>query len=280
MKPESAVFEGHGIRRHYDEQAETWWFSVVDIIRVLTQQPDYKLAQNYWKVLKHRLNKEGSQLVTNCNQLKMRAADGKNYLTDVATAETLLRLVQSVPSPRAEPIKLWLAKVGYERMQEMADPARSLARACETWQKQGRSTKWIEQRMTGQETRNKLTDYWATHEIRKGEEFAILTNIIHEEWSGISVQSHKNLKGIKTENLRDHMSEAELIFTALAELSTRQIAETTNAAGMAENKTAAHTGGRIAKRARRELEAKTGRKVVTGENFLPPAKPAKQIKES
>ena len=279
MKPESAVFEGHGIRRHYDEQTETWWFSVVDIIRVLTQS-DYQAARKYWKVLKGRLAKEGSQLVTNCYQLKMVADDGKQRPTDAATAETLLRLVQSVPSPRAEPIKLWLAKVGYERMQEMADPARSLARARETWQKQGRSTKWIEQRMTGQETRNKLTDYWATHEIKKGEEFAILTNIIHEEWSGISVQSHKNLKGIKTENLRDHMSEAELIFTALAELSTRQIAETTNAAGMAENKTAAHTGGRIAKKARRELEAKTGRKVVTGENFLPPAKPSKQIKES
>ncbi len=280
MKNDIAVFEGQKIRRIYDEQTETWWFSVVDIIRVLTQQPDYKAAQNYWKVLKHRLNKEGSQLVTNCNQLKMPAADGKNYLTEVATAETLLRLVQSVPSPRAEPIKLWLAKVGYERMQEMADPARSLARARETWQKQGRSAKWIEQRMTGQETRNKLTDYWAGHDIKKGDEFAILTNIIHQEWSGVSVQSHKNLKGLKTENLRDHMSEAELIFTALAELSTRQIAESVEATGMMENKVAAKTGGRIAKRARRELEAKTGRKVVTGENYLPPAKQAKQIKHS
>ncbi len=212
----------------YDEKTETWWFSVVDIIRVLTQQADYQAARKYWKVLKGRLNKEGSQLVTNCYQLKMPAADGKNYLTDVATAETLLRLVQSVPSPKAEPIKLWLAKVGYERMQEMADPARSLARARETWQKQGRSAKWIEQRMTGQETRNKLTDYWAGHDIKKGDEFAILTNIIHQEWSGVSVQSHKNLKALKTENLRDHMSEAELIFTALAELSTRQIAESVN----------------------------------------------------
>ncbi|HEX9046954.1 MAG TPA: BRO family protein, partial [Verrucomicrobiae bacterium] len=164
MKTDLAIFEGYQIRRLYNEQTETWWFSVVDIIRVLTQQADYKLAQNYWKVLKHRLNKEGSQLVTNCNQLKMPAADGKNYLTDAATAETLLRLIQSVPSPRAEPIKLWLAKTGYERMQEMADPGRALARARETWQKQGRSAKWIEQRMTGQETRNKLTDYWATHE--------------------------------------------------------------------------------------------------------------------
>ena len=278
MKKDLAIFEGHEIRRHYDEATETWWFSVVDIIRVLTQQADFQTARKYWNKLKERLNKEGSELVTNCHRLKMRADDGKLRLTDVATAETLLRLVQSVPSPKAEPIKLWLAKVGYERMQEMADPARSLARARETWQKQGRSPKWIEQRMTGQETRNKLTDYWAGHEIKKGDEFAILTNIIHQEWSGVSVQSHKNLKGLQTENLRDHMSEAELIFTALAELSTRQIAESVAATGMVENKAAAKTGGRIAKRARLELEAKAGRKVVTRENYLPPSKAAKQIK--
>ena len=153
MKTDLAIFEGREIRRHYDETTETWWFSVVDIIQVLTQQPDYKAAQNYWKVLKHRLNKEGSQLVTNCNQLKLPAADGKSYLTDVATAETLLRLVQSVPSPKAEPIKLWLAKTGYERMQEISDPARALERARATWQKHGRSEKWIQQRMTGQEIR-------------------------------------------------------------------------------------------------------------------------------
>ena len=232
MKKDLAIFEGHEIRRIYDEPTETWWFSVVDIVQVLTQQPDFQTARKYWNKLKERLNKEGSQLVTNCHRLKMRAGDGKQRLTDVATAETLLRLVQSVPSPKAEPIKLWLAKVGYERMQEMADPARSLERARETWQKQGRSTKWIEQRMTGQETRNKLTDYWAGHEVKKGDEFAILTNIIHQEWSGVSVQSHKNLKALKTENLRDHMSEAELIFTALAELSTRQIAESVDATGL------------------------------------------------
>ena len=277
MKTDLAVFEGHEIRRHYDPQTETWWFSVVDIIQVLTQQPDFQAARKYWNKLKERLNKEGSQLVTTCHQLKMTATDGKQRLTDVATAETLLRLVQSVPSPKAEPIKLWLAKVGYERMQEMADPARSLARARETWQKQGRSTKWIEQRMTGQETRNKLTDYWTGHEIKKGDEFAILTSIIHQEWAGVSVQSHKNLQGLKTENLRDHMSEAELIFTALAELSTRQIAESVAATGMGENKTAAKTGGRIAKKARLELEAKTGRKVVTRENYLPPAQTAKKL---
>jgi hypothetical protein len=278
MKHNLAIFEGHKIRRHYDEKTETWWFSVVDIIQVLTQQPDFQTARKYWNKLKERLSKEGSQTVTNCHQLKMVAGDGKMRLTDVANPETLLRLVQSVPSPKAEPIKLWLAKVGYERMQELADPARALERARETWQKQGRSAKWIEQRMTGQETRNKLTDYWAGHEIKKGQEFAILTNIIHEEWSGVSVQAHKNLKGLKTQNLRDHMSEAELIFTALAELSTRQLAESVAATGMAENQAAAKTGGRIARKARLELESKTGKKVVTAESFLPPAKATKQLR--
>jgi len=265
-----AVFEGKQIRRHYDEDTETWYFSVVDILQVLIQQPDYQAARNYWKVLKNRLNKEGSESVTKCNRLKMKAADGKKYLTDVADTETLLRLIQSVPSPKAEPIKLWLAKVGYERMQDMADPARSLDRAREFWQQHGRSEKWIQQRMMGQETRNKLTDYWQEHEITKEKEFAILTNIIHQEWSGVSVKEHKSLKNLKTQNLRDHMSEAELIFTALAELSTRQIAESVNATGMEENQEAGKKGGGIAKKARRELEAKAGKMVVTGDNFLPP----------
>lgn len=278
MKP--AIFEAREIRRVYDEATETWWFSVVDIIQVLTQQTNYQVARNYWKVLKNRLAKEGSQSVTHCNRLKLPAADGKNYLTDVATAETLLRLVQSVPSPKAEPIKLWLAKVGYERMQELADPALSLDRARATWRKHGRSEKWIQQRMTGQETRNKLTDYWSSHDIKKGEEFAILTNIIHQEWSGVNVKDHKELKGLESQNLRDHMSEAELIFTALAELSTRQIAETDDATGMVENKVAAKKGGAIAKQARQALEAKTGKSVVTGDNFLPPGRISKnkQIK--
>ena len=185
MKPQPAIFEEHEIRRVYDEETETWWFSVVDIVQVLTQQPDYQTARKYWNKLKERLGKEGSESVTKCHRLKLPAADGKNYLTDVATAETLLRLVQSVPSQKAEPIKLWLAKVGYERMHELADPARSLERARETWQKHGRSEKWIQQRMTGQETRNKLTDYWANHDIKEGEEYAILTNIIHQEWAEV-----------------------------------------------------------------------------------------------
>ncbi|MES2824639.1 MAG: BRO family protein [Pseudomonadota bacterium] len=272
MKILPTEFDGHAIRRVYDEETETWYFSVVDVVQVLTQQPEYQAARKYWKVLKGRLAKEGSQLVTNCYQLKMLADDGKQRLTDAATAETLLRLVQSVPSPKAEPIKLWLAKVGYERMQEMADPGLSLNRARETWQQHGRSEKWIQQRMTGQETRNKLTDYWAEHGVKKGDEFAILTNIIHKEWTDVSVKEHKSMKGLQSQNLRDHMSEAELIFTALAELSTRQIAETEDATGMAENKIAAKQGGSIAKQARKALEDKTGKPVLSADNFLPPTK--------
>jgi len=273
-----AVFENYRIRREYDEKAEIWYFSVVDIIAALIQQPDYQAARNYWKVLKNRLKKEGSQTVTNCNRLKMIAEDGKMRLTDAATPETLLRIIQSVPSPKAEPIKLWLAKVGYERIQDMSDPARSLDRAREYWHQHGRSEKWIQQRMMGQETRNKLTDYWKDHEIKGEDEYAILTNIIHREWSGVSVKKHKEIKGLKTQNLRDHMNEAELIFTALAELSTRQIAESVDATGMNENAEAGKKGGKIAKKARLELEEKTGRSVVTGENFLPPGNRKKQIR--
>jgi hypothetical protein len=272
MNISATQFDGKDIRRVYDEASETWWFSVMDVVQVLTEQADDLTARKYWNKLKSRLDKEGSQLVTNCHQLKMKAADGRQRLTDVATAETLLRLVQSIPSPKAEPIKLWLAKVGYERMQEMADPALSLNRARETWQQHGRSEKWIQQRMTGQETRNKLTDYWREHDVHSGDEFAILTNIIHQEWSGVSVKDHKSIKGLKTHNLRDHMSEAELIFTALAELSTRQVAETQQATGLQENKGAALVGGRIAKQARKQLEQQTGRSVVTGSNYLAPLK--------
>ena len=198
MKNTLAVFENFNIRRIYDEKSETWFFSVVDIIAVLTEQHEHKKAQSYWTTLKNRLKKEGSEVVTKCDQLKMEASDGKKYLTDVANPETLLRLIQSVPSPKAEPIKLWLAKVGYERMQDMADPARSLDRAREYWQQHGRSEKWIQQRMMGQETRNKLTDYWKDHDIKKEEEYAILTNIIHQEWSDLTVKDHKDVKGLVT----------------------------------------------------------------------------------
>jgi DNA-damage-inducible protein D len=270
MKNDLVLFEDYKVRRLYDEATETWYFSVVDIVQILTQQPDFQTARNYWNVLKTRLNKEGSESLTKCKRLKLEAADGKKYLTDVANAETVLRLIQSIPSPKAEPIKLWLAKVGYERIQEMTDPEKSLDRARETWQKHGRSEKWIQQRMMGQETRNKLTDYWKGHDIKEIQEFAILTNIIHQEWADITVKQHKDLKGLKTQNLRDHMSEAELIFTALAELSTRQIAENTDATGMIENKIAAKTGGNIAKKARLDLEEKTQKKVISGENYLSP----------
>ncbi len=263
-----AIFENFKIRRHYDEKAETWFFSVIDIMAALIDQPDFKKAQSYWSTLKNRLRKEGNESVTKCDKLKLLSADGKFYKTDVANVETLLRLIQSVPSPKAEPVKLWLAKVGYERLQEITDPEKSLNRARENWQKHGRSGKWIQQRMMGQETRNKLTDYWSSHEIKKGDEFAILSNIIHSEWAGLSVKEHKKIKNLKTQNLRDHMTEAELIFTALAELSTRQIAASVNAKGMTENTSASRKGGGIAKNARLELEEKTGQKVVRSGNYL------------
>jgi hypothetical protein len=229
-------------------------------------------------VLKNRLKKEGNESVTNCNQLKLQSDDGKFYKTDVGNAEDIFRLIQSIPSPKAEPFKQWLAKVGYERLQEINDPSQSIDRARENWQKLGRSEKWIQQRMTGQETRNKLTDYWQESGVKKGDEFAALTNIIHQEWTGLIVKKHKDLKGLKSQNLRDHMSEAELIFTALAELSTRQIAETEKAKGFNENAIASKKGGAVAKNARKELESKTGKSVVTGENFLPPAKDKKKLK--
>jgi len=262
-----AIFETHKIRRYFDEKTEIWYFSVIDIVAALTEQLDFQLARNYWKVLKIRLVKEGSEVVTKCNRLKMIAQDGKMRETDVADVETILRLIQSVPSKKAEPIKLWLAKVGYERVQEMSDPEKALNRSREYWQKMGRDPKWIQQRMMGQEIRNKLTDYWKDNEVREKEEYAILTNIIHQEWSDLTVKEHKGLKKIQKENLRDHMTDAELIFTALAELSTRQIAETMKTKGLEENKIPAKKGGQVAKNARLELEQKTGKKVVSGRNF-------------
>src|SRR3989338_8241502 len=206
MEDNLTIFEDYKIRRVYDEKQEAWVFSVVDIIQVLIQQPSFQAARNYWKVLKNRLRSDGcDQLVTNCNQLRMLAIDGKYRMTDVATVDVLLRLIQSIPSPKAEPIKLWLAKVGYERIQEMGDPSKSLDRARETWKEHG---------------------------VTRPDEFAILTNIIHQEWTELSVADHKKIKGLTTQNLRDHMNEAELIFTALAELTTRHIAQSNKAVGM------------------------------------------------
>lgn len=272
-----AIFETFRIRRHYDEEKETWYFSVIDIVAALTDQQNYQLARKYWNKLKERLKKEGNESVTNCHQLKLLAADGKKYLTDVADVETILRLVQSVPSKKAEPIKLWLAKIGYERMEEMNNPEIALNRSREYWQKKGRSEKWIQQRMLGQETRNKLTDYWGKYGIEKEDEFAILTDIIHKEWSDLTVKEHKKLKRLKAQNLRDHMNEAELIFTALAELSTRQIAESEQAEGFEANKPPAKKGGKIAKDARKALEQKTGKNVITEDNFLPQPKEQKKL---
>lgn len=279
MNPQSAlaVFESYNIRRIYDAAAEAWFFSVIDVVAALTDSAN---PRDYWFKMKIRVKTEGGfELSTICRQFKMKASDGKQRQTDCADVEGLLRIIQSIPSPRAEPFKQWLARVGYERIQDMSDPARSLDRARSYWQQQGRSDKWIQQRMMGQETRNKLTDYWKDHDVSGEREYALLTNLIHQEWSGVSVRQHKELKGLNTQNLRDHMSEAELIFTALAELSTRQIAESTQATGMAENADAGRKGGRIAKTARQALEDKTGRRVVTGENFLPPGAAPKLLDE-
>jgi hypothetical protein len=274
MKEQAAVkiFEQKKVRSQWSEQEELWYFSIVDIVGILTDQPTVERARNYWKVLKSRLKKEGNESVTNCNQLKLQSEDGKFYKTDVGTVEQVFRIIQSIPSPKAEPFKQWLAKVGYERLQEIQDPSLSMDRARENWQKMGRSEKWIQQRMTGQETRNKLTDYWKESGVTERNEFAFLTNIIHQEWTGLSVKKHKDLKGLKSQNLRDHMNEAELLFTALAELSTRQIAEVDQAKGLNENAVAGKKGGAIAKNARKELESKTGKSVVTNENFLKPKK--------
>lgn len=269
------LFETKKIRTHWDETEEKWYFSVVDVVEALTDSVN---PRDYWFKMKKRVSLEdGIELSTICRQLKLLAPDGKMRSTDCADVQSLFRIIQSIPSPKAEPFKQWLAKVGYERVQEIQDPSQGLDRARENWRKMGRSEKWIEQRMTGQETRNKLTDYWKEAGIREQDEFALLTNIIHQEWSDLTVKQHKNLKGLKNQNLRDHMSEAELIFTALAELSTRQIAEADNAKGLSENAQASKKGGRVAKNARKELEQKTGKNVVTGENFLPSSK--KQVKE-
>jgi DNA-damage-inducible protein D len=269
------LFENRQVRRYYDSENEIWYFSIVDIVEALTESVN---PTDYLKKLRKRDTELGTYLGTNCPQVEM-LSNGKKRKTLAGTAQDIFRLIQSIPSPKAEPFKQWLAKVGYERMQEIADPSQGLDRARENWQKLGRSEKWIQQRMTGQETRNKLTDYWKENGVEKADQFALLTNIIHQEWTGLTVKKHKDLKGLKSQNLRDHMSEAELIFTALAELSTRQIAETDEVKGLQENAKAGKKKGKIAKDARLQLEQQTGKNVVTGENFLPLSKEQRKLKK-
>lgn len=265
------VFQEKDIRRIFHNNE--WWFSVSDVVEVLAGTKD---VRQYIKKMRKRDESLNSKWGTICTPLQLIAGDGKKRKTNCANTEGIFRLIQSIPSPKAEPFKQWLAKVGYERLQEIQDPSLSMDRARENWQKMGRSEKWIQQRMTGQETRNKLTDYWKESGVTKQDEFAMLTNIIHQEWTGLTVKKHKELKGLKSQNLRDHMNEAELLFTALAELSTRQIAEAEEAKGITANAKASKKGGAIAKNARIELEAKTGKSVVTNDNFLPPLKNTKK----
>lgn len=268
------IFEDVPVRRVWDEKEEQWYFSVIDVVRILTNSA---LPKRYWSDLKRKLKKEGSKVYDKIVQLKFLANDGKRYATDCFSTENMLRLIQSIPSPKAEPFKLWLAKVGYERIQETADPALAVNRARNNWKQLGRSEKWITQRMRGQEIRNKLTDYWSGHEVTQEKEYALLTDIIHQEWTDLTTRQHKNLKGLKLENLRDHMSEAELLFTALAELSTTHIAQKDKAKGFDENVPPAKKGGAIAKRARKDFELHTGQKVVSDKNFLSPGKEVERL---
>ncbi len=260
-----SFFNGAKIRRVWDEKKQKWYFSVVDVVGVLT---DSVRCRKYWSDLKVKLAEEGFQLSEKIGQLKFMANDGKYYTGDAADVETLLRLIQSIPSKKAEPFKLWLAKVGRERLEEMADPEKAIIRSQEYWRKMGRSEKWIKRRLGGQEVRNKLTEYWRTHEVDEGKDFALLSNIIHKEWSDLTITEHKELKNLDKQNLRDHMSEVELFFTAFAEMATEQIAESMDATGLEENKIPAKQGGAIAKHARCELEEKTKKSVISGKNFL------------
>ena len=253
------IFQQKQIRSHWEDEQEKWYFSIVDVVAVLTDSPN---PNNYWKVLKHRLKKEGSQLVTNCNQLKMESSDGKYYKTDVADTEQLFRLIQSIPSPKAEPFKMWLAKVGRERIDEIEDPEIGLNRLMETYLKKGYSNEWINQRLKSIEVRKELTDEWDIRGVKKGEEYAILTDEITKAWSGFSVKQYKNFKSLKKENLRDNMSNLELVLNMLAEATTTEISKEKKPKSFTENKKIANQGGTIAGNTRREIEQKTGKKVV------------------
>ncbi len=265
MKKETAIriFEQKQVRTHWDEEKEKWYFSVVDIIAILTEQSTHQGARNYWKVLKNRLSKEGNETVTNCNRLKMLAEDDKMRLTDVADTEQLFRLIQSVPSKKAEPFKLWLAKVGRERIDEIEDPEIGIDRLMDTYLKKGYSREWINQRLKSIEVRKELTDEWETRGVQKGQEYAILTDEITKAWSGFSVKQYKQHKSLKKENLRDNMSNLELVLNMLAEATTTAISKEKKPETFAENKIIAQQGGTIAGNTRREIEAKTGKKLVT-----------------
>jgi hypothetical protein len=256
-------FNDKPVRTAWSEEQNKWYFSIVDVIAVLTDSPK---PNNYWKVLKHRLLKEGSELVTNCNQLKMLSSDGKFYKTDVADTEQLFRLIQSIPSPKAEPFKVWLAQVGSERLDEMEDPEISIDRALENYRRLGYSENWINQRLKSIEIRKELTDEWKRVGIQEGVQFATLTDIITKTWSGFSTKEYKILKGLKKENLRDNMTNTELILNMLAEASTKDISTATNPKNLEESKNVAQQGGNVAKVARKELESKTGQMVVSTSN--------------
>ena len=266
---EMQLFEDQPIRTAWDAENEEWLFSVVDVVGVLTEQPDYDGARNYWKVLKNRLNKEGSQLVTSCNQLKMKSPkDGKRYLTDVADTEQLLRIIQSIPSKRAEPFKQWLAQVGAERIQETIDPELAMQRAMDTYAKKGYSEGWIRQRLLSIDIRKELTSEWQQRGVRKGSEFAILTDEISRAWSGMSTREYKDFKGLTSENLRDNMSNTELVLNMLAETTTTEISRAEEPISFEENRDVARRGGTVAGNARKQIEAETGRPVITSMNAL------------
>lgn len=262
------LFEDKAIRTAWDEEAEEWYFSIVDVVAILTEQKTPRGASTYWAVLKKRLKDEGAdQLLTNCKQLKLKSPkDGKRYLTDVATTEQILRIIQSIPSPKAEPFKIWLAEVGRERIEETIDPEQAIDRALETYLKKGYSEEWVHQRVLAIRIRNELTDEWKKRGLEKGKDFAILTDEISRAWSGMTTRQYKRLKGLKKENLRDNMSDLELVLTMLAEASTRDISQAEQPEGFAENQAVARRGGNVAGVARKALEAETGKPVITSQN--------------
>lgn len=262
---EIKLYENKEIRSVWDQEKEEWYFSVVDVVAVLTESKD---PQVYWRVLKKRLKDEGNETVTNCNALKMKAADGKMRLTDVVDMQGIFRIIQSIPSPKAEPFKLWLAEVGKERIDEIIDPELTIDRALETYLKKGYSREWINQRLQAIQVRKELTDAWDDHGIEKGIEYAILTDEITKAWSGMTTRGYKNLKGLKKENLRDNMTTLEIVLNMLAEATTTELTKTTNPQGLEENKKVAKEGGSVAGNARKEIEQKTGKPVITSKNAV------------